>query len=385
VTRFSAAPLSSNAGSDLDYANNYDYMWARKAEPVARIGAMNVRLSFSIDPEPRHLPPTAPHYNFGFTMVGAQPYRYSEMSYTNPRRRPPQTVVRVPWNRALSASLDYPARQAGFTWDEARSVHRWEGQFWIFERRLLYNTGGPTYRWNMRREYSSKPATERRMYYSAVDKRYHLFGASEGWLEVGHLVDDKKDMEVRYFDTNGGGYFDTWEVFRAGNLNPVRVTRVLDPKAHLVPLKRSFLIKDYNQRVLPEAIAEDEQLIAVMKKFVSSSLASKYETAAAEATMGERRRYCLDIARELYFLKTRDALYVRDAAGDYPRLLMSTPSPEIIRGPIDGRYTLGDTIEYWKRALQIQAFVNDYGEGRLGPTGEELQGILASLGPGSSR
>ena len=365
VTRFSVAPLSSNAGSDLDYANNYAYMWAPAAVPLAQMGSMNVRLSFNIDPEPRHLVPASPHYNFGFTMVGDEPYRYPQMFYTNPRRRPPQTVVRVPWNGALSASLDYPARQTGFTWDEARSVHRWEGQFWIYERQLLYNTGGPTYRWNMRREYASKPAARRQIYYSAVDQRYHLFGATEGWLEVGHLVDDKKDMDVRYFDTNGDGYFDKWEVFVAGNPAPVRVTRVLNPRARLVPLKRSFLIKDYNQRVLPQAIEEDNQLIAEMKKFVSSPLATKYEADAAKATMAEGRRYCLDVARELYFLGVRDELYRRNASGDYPALAQTTPRPLLVHGPVDGRYTLGDTLAYWKLAREIEAFVNDYGSGHL--------------------
>ena len=381
VTRFSVAPLSSNTGSDRDYANNYAYMWAPEAVPLARMGAMNVRLSFNIDPEPRHLDPERPHYNFGFNMVGDRLYRYPQMFYTNPRRRPPQTVVRIPWNEALSASLDYPAQRTGFTWDEARSVHRWEGQFWIYERELMYNTGGPTHRWNMRREYSSKATARRRIYYSAVDKRYHLFGASEGWMEVGHMVDDKKDMEIRYFDTNGDGYFDKWEVFLAGNPIPVRVTTVLNPRARLVPLQRSFMIKDYNQKVLPHAIAEDEQLIGEMKKFVNSSLAAKYEAAAAKATMAERRRYCLDVSRELYFLGVRDELDKRNASGDYPALAQSAPGFVLKRGPIDGRYTLGDTLAYWKLAKEIEAFTNDYGSGHFHKAYLDLERITPPAHP----
>jgi hypothetical protein len=385
VSRFSVTPLVSNSGSDLDYANNYAYMWAPEAIPLARMGAMNLRLSFNIDPEPRHLDPNRPHYNFGFTMVGAQPYRYAQMFYTNPRRRPPQTVVRVPWNGALSASLDYPARKTGFTWDEARSVHRWEGQFWIFERQLLYNTGGPTYRWNMRREYSSKVTTRRQIYYSEVDKRYHLFGASEGWMEVGHLVDDKKDMEIRYYDTNGDGYFDKWEVFMAGNPVPVRVTNLPNPRPRLVQLKRSFLIKDYNQQILPQAIAEDEQLIGLMKKFVNSSMGSEYEAAAEKATMAERRRYCLDVTREICFLAVRDELYRRNASSDYPALAQAAPGFVLKRGPIDGRYTLRDTLDYWKLAGEIEAFVNDYGSGRLKQAYLDLEKITPPVHPTTAR
>ena len=381
VTRFSVTPLASNTGSDLDYANNYAYMWAPKAIPLARMGAMNVRLSFNVDPEPRHLDPNRPHYNFGFTMLGAQPYHYPRMFYMNPRRRPPQTVVRIPWNGALSASLGYPAHKTGFTWDEARSVHRWEGQFWIFERRLLYNTGGPTFRWNMRREYSGKATARRQIYYSEVDKRYHLFGASEGWMEVGHLVDDKKDMEIRYYDTNGDGYFDKWEVFVAGNTVPVQVTNVLNPRARLVPLKRSFLIKDYNQRVLPQGIAEDEQLIGLMKKFANSSLASKYEAAATKSTTAERRRYCLDVAREIYFLAVRNELYRRNASGDYPSLPQAAPGFLLKRGPLDGRYTLGDTLDYWKLAGEIETFVNDYGSGHLHQAYLDLEKITPPARP----
>ena len=385
VTRFSVAPLSSNSGKDRDYANNYNYMWAPEAVPLARMGAMNVRLSFNIDPEPRHLDPERPHYNFGFTMVGGSHYRYPHMFYTNPRRRPPQTVVRIPWNEALAASLEYPASQTGFTWDEARSVRRWEGQFWIYERRLLYNTGGPTYRWNMRREYSSRKTDRRQIYYSAVDKRYHLFGASEGWMEVGHLVDNSRDLEVRYFDTNGDGYFDKWEVFLAGNPIPVRVTDVSDPRAQLVPLTRGFLIKDYNQQVLPQAIEQDEQLIGEMKKFVNSSLASEYESAAAKSTMAERRRFCLDVAREICFLGVRDELYRRDASADYPGLAQEAPGNLLKPGPIVGRYTLGDTLDYWKLAGEIEAFVKDYGSGHLHQTLLDLEKITPPDHPITTR
>jgi hypothetical protein len=383
VTRFSVSPLSSNAGADVDYANNYNYMWDPTAVPLAEMGAMNVRLSFSIDPEPRPPVPESPHYNFGFTMVGAKPYQFPQMFYTNPLRRPPQTVVRVPWNQALSASLDYPAHQTGFSWDEARGVNRWEGQFWIYERRLLYNTGGPTYRWNMRREYSSKLTTQRQVYYSEVDKRYHLLGASEGWLEVGYLVDEQKDLEIRYSDSKSDGYFDTWQVFAADSPTPVRVTRVLNPKVKLVPLDRSFLIADYNQRVLPLAIAEDELLITQMKKQVTNELAAKYEAAAAKATMAESRRYCLDVARELYFLGARDELYRRDAAGDYPALSQATRKPLLQSGPLGGLYTLGDTLAYWKFAREIEAFVDDYGAGDLDRAALDLGNIPSSVHGGT--
>lgn len=364
VFRASATPAASLKGKDLDYANNYNYMWQAKSLSLAEMATTNGRLSYNIDPEPRHDALDMPHYNFGFNMVGLEAYNFPHMFYTNPRRRPPQTVVRIDWDRAQAVAKSYPARETGFTWDEARDVHRWEGQFWIYERRLMSNTGGPTMRWNMRREYSAQPSTTRQLYYSAVDRRYHLFGASESWLEVGHLVNDSKDMEIRAYDSNHDGYFDTWEVFVPGRADPVRVTRVFNPEARLVPLSRNFLMDDYNRRVLPEAIMLDKELLAEMKNFISSPLADSYEQAAAKADMAERQRYCLDVARELYFLRVRDALDLRNSSGDYPSLPTEARGQSLLRGPIDGRYTLGDTVEFWKLAQQIETFVEDYGAGR---------------------
>ena len=86
-------------------------------------------------------------------------------------------------------------------------------------------------------------------------------------------------------------------------------------------------------------------------------LASAYESAAAKSDSAERQRYCLDIARELYFLGARDAFYTRSAAGPYPRLLTA--------GPASSGYTLGDTLSYWKNAKLIDKFIESYGSGRL--------------------
>ena len=179
--------------------------------------------------------------------------------------------------------MRYPAQSTGFTWDEARSVFRWEGQFWIYEREYMPNTGGPVMRWNMRREYSPLPSKERSLYYSDVDKRYHLLGAREGWMEVGHLVNDTKDLEFRYFDSDGDGYLDTTQVLLGSNPVPVRVSRVLDVRSRAVTLTRDAMREDYNNRILPEAIRGNEKLIAVLKTVVQSPLAVAYEAEAAKS------------------------------------------------------------------------------------------------------
>jgi hypothetical protein len=379
VLRVSAAPLDSNSGKDPDYANHFSYMWAPEATPLDKTGNMNVRFSFNLDPDKRNEPVNKPHFTFGFNLVGAQPYDYPGMRYTNPRRRPPQTVVRLPRELGVQVAMSYPAQQTGFSWDEARSVFRWEGQFWIFEREYMPNTGGPVMRWNMRREYSPEAASERTLYYSDVDKRYHLRGAREGWLEVGHLVNETKDLEFRYFDSDGDGYLDTTQVFEGTNPVPVRVSRVRDVRAHPVTLKREAMQNEYNHRILPAAIHDDEVLIGVLKKLVQPPLAGAYETEAGKAESSERKRFCLDVAREFYFLRARDLFYTRNASNPY---LTHPPAKNGSRtfttGSTDGGYTLGDTIAYWKIARLIESFAASYDNGEISAAADHA-GELAKL------
>ncbi len=380
VLRVSAAPLTSNTGKDSDYANNSRYFWAPETIPLRKIGNMNVRFSFNIDPMPRREPVDRPHFTFGFNLVGAQPYSYPHMYYTNPRRRPPQTVVRIPANEGMEVALHYPAQQSGFTWDEARTVFRWEGQFWIYERILMPNSGGPTMRWNMRREYSPKPSKERKLYYSDADKRYHLFGATEGWLEVGHLVNQEKDLEFRYFDSDGDGYLDTTEVFAGSNPVPVRVSRVENVRARPVVLDRETLQREYNSHVLPDAIAGDEKLIAVLKREVANPKAAAYEAEAAKADSQERRRYCLDVAREFYFLQARDAFYTKVSRGPYPNLDPAKNSYRTFTpGPVNGGFTLGDSLAYWKGEKLIEEFVEAYGNGNMNKAADAAQNLIETI------
>ena len=66
----------------------------------------------------------------------------------------------------------------------------------------------------------------------------------------------------------------------------------------------------------------------------SDSAGGPYETEGSRSVSLERKRYCLDIARELYSLKVRDAFYSRNCAGPYPQLgprLGPTGAPEPVR------------------------------------------------------
>jgi hypothetical protein len=377
VLRVSAAPLGSLTGPDADYANNYNYMWAPEATPLAETGNLNVRFSFNIDPAPRAEPLNRPHYNFGFTSVGRVPYRYPNMTYTNPRRRAPQTVTRIDWKQGVATGMTYPASETAFSWDESRSVWRWEGEFWLYERIYLSNTGGPTQRWNMRREYAPKASAKRSIYYSEADRRYHLEGASEGWLEAGYLVNQQKDLEFRWFDKDGDGRLDTVEVFRPDNPVPVRVSH-FDPKARAVALNRDALITEYNTRVLPEAIEANQRFLAALGKLTDDPSADAYVREADKAEMPERRRYCLDIAREFLFLKVRDLLWTRNAAGPYPQSALDRSKYKSMdAGSSKTGYSMGDSLRYWQLAHLIEEFNDRYADGRLDDAAKILERIEA--------
>lgn len=365
--RVSATPAETIARNDTDYANNYDYMWSPDAVPPRSIQAHNMRLSFNVDARSRHDSLDQPHSNFSFTMVGHQPYQYVGMRDFNPQRRPPQTTIHMPWSLRWQPGLDYPADQTGFSWDEARTNFRWEGQFWIYEREYLSNTGSPTERWNMRREYGAHPGTRPSLYFSAADQRYHLRGAQEAWMEVGHLVDDAKDLEFRWWDSTGRGYLDTVEVYRGEATTPARVEH-FDPHPVGIAIDPDAIAVSYNGRVLPEAIAADLATIAALKRFAGDALAAKYEKAAEQAKDApERERFCLDIARELYFLQLRDRVMAAEARNPYANRPMDAkrfrdPAPE---GGSIGAYTLGDSVAYWSLARTLHQLDVEYADGNL--------------------
>jgi len=370
--RVSAGPRGSLHGPDTDYANNYDYMWARNATPLDAMGALNLRLSFNIDGRGRTDPLEKPHSNFSFTMTGDAPYRFADMRDFDANRRPPQTTVHMRWAQRWTAAMTYPTSATGFSWDEARTNFRWEGQFWIYEREYLSNTGSPTQRWNMRREYTSKASSSRQLYFSPVDQRFHLRGAQEAWLESGHIVSDEKDLEFRWWDSDGDGLLDTVEVFRGNATEPSRVAH-FNPHATAVHLDVPLLAKLYNNKMIPAAIANDQSLIQAMQLVVSDSTAEKYEKAAGESDSQERRRYCLDIARELLYLRVRDLLTNREKGSVYSSAEVDAKrfrDPAV--GSHESGYTLGDSLEYWKAARLLHDMDAAYADGQFAKVGALL-------------
>jgi hypothetical protein len=308
AVRCSAVPLSYDPDADPDYANDYGHFAAPWKPALARMGIVNVRYSFDIDGGSSEAVPL--HYDFGFNLVGAEPYEYPGMRHFNPKRRPPQVTVVTPWAQLRGICDAYPARETGLSWHEQtddtiaigygaheKDDYRWEGVFWTWERIFMENTGGPGQKWNARREYSAVPAAKRELYYSGIDRRIHLKHAREGWLQVGHFAGLGGLGEIRMFDTDGNGYFDRWEC-DFGEWR--RVASVSDERAEDLPWDFEALSKRYTENILPGAAAAN-------RRFMDAMAARRAFTpdprlaGAANGSLGNFQRYAQDVLRELQY------------------------------------------------------------------------------------
>ena len=303
--RFVFAPTWSNQGSDVDYGNNVEYRLAKTNDQLRDLGLVSVRYSFSLRNDNSTQEPYA--YDIGVTLTGSLPYTNSSFYYYNDKRRAPKTTVRIPWATAPSVAENYPARATGFSFDELGVNNRWEGIFWIWERRIIYNTGGATIKYNIRREYDADASSQRQFYYSAIDKRIHLLGAEEGWVEIGNLFgeDSGKLGEYRFFDTDSDGYFDRWEIDLDNDGTPERTSTILEPRASVLDSNYTALSAFY-QKVLPLAIEENLSMIDAMRRArgregpYRETIASLEERIAGEGEL-PAKKYLLDILREFYY------------------------------------------------------------------------------------
>ncbi len=309
AVRFSAVPLRYDASSDPDYANDAGRYRGAWSEDMARMGIVNVRYSFDMDRGSSKAHPL--HYDMGFNLVGGIPYQAEGMEHTNARRRPPQTVVCVPHGKLIEVCDTYPARETGFSWHEhtddtiaigaeptPQDDYRWEGVFWIWERRWMENTGGPNQKYNVRREYSRTPADKRELYVSGIDGRIHLKGASEGWLEIGHFAGLGRIGEVRMSDTDANGYFDRWAVYLGDDPRPVRVTTVRDEQARPLAWDREKLIALHTDELTPAGLKASTRLYEALVKAGSYSPPPALAK-AFEQDSPARRWYARDVACEL--------------------------------------------------------------------------------------
>ena len=185
-------------------------------------------------------------------------------------------------------------------------------------------------------------------------------------MEAGHLVNDTKDLELRWWDSSGRGYLDTLEVYGGNSAEPAWVQK-FNPQPEPAALDVAALPQQYTHIVLPRSISTDRQVIAALKLHVSDELAAQYEAAAAKAGSTERERYCLDIARQLYYLRLREQVMAEEAANPYVSQPVDVqrfrdPAPESASGSATA-YTLGDSERYWWLVRTLHRLDQEFANG----------------------
>ena len=375
VVRCSAVPLSYDTDADPDYANDYGRFSAPWNPALRKMGIVNIRYSFDVDNLSSTDTPL--HYDFGFNLVGAAPYDFPGMRHFNPKRRPPQVTVVTPWEDLRDISDCYEARETGFTWhenlDDAISIghgaranddYRWEGVFWIWERRFMENTGGPGQKWNVRREYSNTPASRRELYYSGVDRRIHLKHAKEGWIQVGHFAGIGSLGEIRMFDTNANGYFDRWE-YEFGEWR--RVVTVSDEKAEDIPWDYEAVSERYTHDILPEAMNATGRFIGAMGAVRPFAPPSGL-TQAVDSGSANFRRYAQDVLCELQYADffTHWSRVVTD-------ILAAQPMDDLRRLVSGDRTSKPTSQTAWDLQRLLSRIDHLYGQGELDKAQELIE------------
>jgi hypothetical protein len=322
VVRFSAAPLAFDADEDPDFANSWSRLMGPFEPMMEDMGLVNIRYTFDIDNGSSEDQPL--HYEFAFNLIGGLPYAEVGEEFAFAGFRPPRTWTTVPHDQTIAVAESFWAEAAGFTWrefedgtvefgdwrDRPAYDQRWEGIFWTWRRQFMHNTGGPNQHWNMRREYRPTPGDSRELYYSPVDRRFHLKGASEGWLHVGALGHEEPIGEIRMFDTTADGYFDRWEYYVSGEEKPYRVASVPQAENRDFGSDWEAISTFYTDELLPRAISRNQRLIDrftssdVIRGGVPDDLSNALQ---GEITEGERL-YVMDVIREHFYRAFEDTV-----------------------------------------------------------------------------
>lgn len=325
------------------------------------------------------------HYDLGLNMTGDRtPYRFEGMERTNPLRRAPKTCICIPHQALRELAEKYPANQTGLSWfeypddtvsigclpREDRDRHP-DGVCWTWERRYMHDTGGPNQHWNIRREYRPTPSEKRELYYSLVDRRIHLRGATEGWVRVGHLGGGGKPWgEIRTFDTDRDGFFDRWEVYRDGDASPRRVATVRDQRVRPLPHDWSKLQKLFIGELLPEALKANDKLIGAMRAADGDFRLPDYlEKALDQAAFDTERLYVQDIIRETRYLALREKLAERQ------RRLSNSARQDDAKKDRDE----AASQRAWEAAVSLAELDAAYGEGRFDDAAAIVEEVAARL------
>ncbi|MCR4396125.1 MAG: hypothetical protein NUW07_05260 [Candidatus Saccharicenans sp.] len=367
--------------SDLVVRFNLD---PESAEPV--IGSLEI--SFDVDHSNNQDHPF--HYDLGLVLSSRQLYNQDEYRIYSGKRRPPQEVSAIPYDKILDRLRDIEATAAGFSWKEYpdenleknKSWPELEGQGigWSWERKGLPLASASRQKWNVRREVASSASGQVEFYYSPVDQKIHLLGAEEGWLPIGYLAGLPRLGEIRYFDTDGNGYFDRREIYLAASTRPVLVLPLTEDRNVKLPFDLNRISDFYLNEVLPAAQARSEAYLRAIKKVHNYDPPPGFLEAWNRVGPSERR-YLQDFISLLAFINLRDYLLTvvnqtlfQELARDSQGRPLGDLHPRLFRDPKQVGQTLSSD-RAWKLARLLTELELAYGLGQV----ERFEEIIGQI------
>lgn len=115
-------------------------------------------------------------------------------------------VEQAQWHRAV---LTWDEMNANTDQNVERDPHeRWEGVIAQGSEHFQQVGGPPCSKFNKRNEVSLKPITPMKLYWDKTDRKLHLLGANEGWLQVDFDLNGVVDATCTYIDEDQDGVFD---------------------------------------------------------------------------------------------------------------------------------------------------------------------------------
>jgi hypothetical protein len=187
---------------------------------------------------------------------------------------------------------------------------------------------------------------------------------------VGQIRGSAKIGEVRMLDTDGNGFFDTWEYDLDNDGVPERTTTVRDEKARMLRLDQKELHDFYTREVLPAAIDENESLVARLKTLAQDEQADIFLVLAKDCDSAERKRYLLDLAREKLFTKALLELYRRAKAQESSPNMTNSRSPQHSENQ-------KRSVAWWNYTRNVQDFRDAYGTGDYARAAGLLEKLVA--------
>lgn len=310
------AGLCPLASFDLDSDGLTDLLVRVNLEPGSMASPIIASLEISYDVGRSHTLNNPFHYDLGLVLVGKYPFDLDENRLFSARRRPPQEVYSIPYDRILHLLKAVQVEKAGLSWREFAddSLERnksWkeqqgQGIGWSWERYELPATSPCIQKWNVRREVAFS-AGQAELYFNEADNRIHLYGAREGWLPLGYLAGLPRIGEIRYFDTDGNGYFDRREIYLASSTRPVLVLPMPEDKNTRLLFDLNQISEFYLNKVLPTASNRTESMVRAMKKIHTYDPPPGLNMALERVAPGEKY-FLQELYSLLYFIDLRDHL-----------------------------------------------------------------------------